>query len=716
MANIIKIKRRPRGNGAEVPQNLELGELAYSEADSKLYIGRTPSNGTGVEPTLIGGSGYILQAIQDGFPQLDFSTFVRTTGDQIIGGIKTFTSIPIFSGNYLDGQLLIGGNGTGLICNTLSSGDGITIANGNGTITIGIDNTVVRTTGTQTIDGSKTFSKSTTFSSGLSVSTDASFNNNVSVGGNIVSNGLNLTDIINKLIPAQPPTINNRSLTMTPSIGALTDRKLCFFGADSVALNTNSVGGNIVITAGTTLANVIFNSGNSGRYSTSSITGIGPGTVGIVNAIKNGVVTGTITMTTGVDSGVPNLDLIVENDRDYSVIAGPSVASGFWQSFDTRATGLSVSGWNSVLIRHTGLGFNNSSSRLDWYYDPTDTLPTVNVSSVATGVGTRQFSSSVPHWSGQFITSFSVQHLSSDTYTETFIPTITAGSVLQLMGPFTRQSLGLSGIPPRNYLVSSSQNISITGTTVTPAFSSVVAANFMQPLVVHNSRGSRSVTVTPSGPVLIKTVGGANSSFLQEDNIPATNFAGSSTFGVRISGYNNTVDTPSIPATITLWDSTATLGAGDATVVGGVLRWDRTDYSSYIPPGPNLSSRSSSDAQYFTFRFARNPLSQFAIRIVAPQGIAGLWVRLPGVTDSLLGSNNGWANASILYDETNQFTPTSTGCAKDTPLTLNNPSTNVTHTITFGPYSSSTSTANEIHVRIKLTNGQTITTLSVQGV
>lgn len=65
------------------------------------------------------------------------TTVVRTTGAQTIDGRKTFTSIPIFSGNYSNGQLLIG-SGNFLVPNTLIAGTGIGISNGSGTITIDI--------------------------------------------------------------------------------------------------------------------------------------------------------------------------------------------------------------------------------------------------------------------------------------------------------------------------------------------------------------------------------------------------------------------------------------------------------------------------------------------------------------------------------------------------------------------------------------------------
>lgn len=119
MANTIQIKRKPKNNGAGVPNNLVAGELAFSEADNKLFYGLYES-GANATPIEIGGSGYVLAKISE--------------------------NAPTKSGS--------GATGTWNISVTGNAG---TVTNG------------VYTTGTQTINGSKTFGDIITFSSGLSV-------------------------------------------------------------------------------------------------------------------------------------------------------------------------------------------------------------------------------------------------------------------------------------------------------------------------------------------------------------------------------------------------------------------------------------------------------------------------------------------------------------------------------------------------------------------
>lgn len=88
------------------------------------------------------------------------------------GGTNTST--------YSNGQLLIG-SGTSLVANTLTQNNGITITNGSGTIGIAVDSTVVRTTGTQSINGLKSFNSNAQFGTG----DQAVFNlgDNLAVGG-----------------------------------------------------------------------------------------------------------------------------------------------------------------------------------------------------------------------------------------------------------------------------------------------------------------------------------------------------------------------------------------------------------------------------------------------------------------------------------------------------------------------------------------------------
>jgi len=528
----------------------------------------------------------------------------------------------------------------------------------------------------------------------------------VTANGNIISNNINLTDIINKLVPAQPPSFPG-SQSLSISTPTLVTRRLC--NGFSPTLNNNSVS----LTAGSQ-----YSIGFSNTYTTSSITGVGPGTTGTIGVTKNTIVSGTRIMTTGTDNGTYG-DLIISNDRDYSAVS--SVASGFWQIFDSRASGSAASGWNTIKITSTQ---GTDTNLVSWYYDANSTNSPSIISPIATtgtGGNAAIYSSSVPHYSGNVSISFSLRYLSGDTYNDNFINSVSSPTYLNPISAITRTGVGLPDILPQNYLVSAPSAVNMNNIfTIKPnLFTTAPANSFIPLLTINNSSSTTSFTPISSNNVLIKTLDAQNATILQENYIPvgtSTTLGSTYTsYGVRISGYVNSSDTPT-SGTLSNWNSASPLGSGDAAVVGGILGHNITDYSSYIPAGPNLGTapRSSTVPQYFTFKIQRTSVGKLNIIISAPNGIAGLWFKLPGTSmDTALSTSNGWSTANSQY--AGVFNTSNQGCAETAVVPLNTTLSNNTYTITFGTNNSSSSTNNEIHIRIKLSSGQTITSLSLQG-
>ncbi|MEB3214544.1 MAG: hypothetical protein VKL39_24560, partial [Leptolyngbyaceae bacterium] len=151
MANTIRIKRRANGGGSGAPGSLANAELAFNEQTNILYYGTGTggAGGTATSVIAIAGNG----------------AFVDVTTDQTIAGTKTFSSpitgsitgtalnvtgtVAVANGGtgqttYTDGQLLIG-NSTGntLTKATLTAGSGISVTNGNGSITIAATGSMV---------------------------------------------------------------------------------------------------------------------------------------------------------------------------------------------------------------------------------------------------------------------------------------------------------------------------------------------------------------------------------------------------------------------------------------------------------------------------------------------------------------------------------------------------------------------------------------------
>lgn len=559
-------------------------------------------------------------------------------------------------------------------------------------------------------------------------SVGGTFTGNVNVtgqlttAGSIVSNNVDITSIINKLIPAQPPVFPG-SQTLSLSTSSVS-RTLC--SGFAIANNSNSS----MPSNGQVASGVIFTS----SYVTNNITGVGPGTVGTVSVTKNTVSAGSVGMNDANNSGIYG-DLVISNDRDYSAIS--SVASGFWQSFDARASGTSLSGWNTVKLGHSQ---GQETNLISWYFDNTTLPPVVTNVVVSTGVGgTLSYSSSVPHYSGTFNASFNIENVSSDTFRTAggpneFIDAIStsASNAIDNVGAISRSSAGLLATPTRNYGVGSPLSANINGllSARSNSFASIASGSFAPNTQLYNSLTSATLSLRPNATTLIKTIGATDTgTILREDNIPvgitntgaASQLGASSTaYGIRISGFPNTTDTPA-SGTLSTWNSLAPLGSGDAALVGGVLRHDITNYSTgYIPSGgPNLSTggRSSSVDQYFTFRITRSAVSTLKIRIASTTGIGGLWFKLPGTVDmdNKLTNTNGWASAFTQYNSSTGFTSANIGCAVTSTVpsgTFLNASN--AYDITFGTANSTLTTpVNTIYVRIKLSSGQNISSLFI---
>lgn len=165
MANIIKIKRKPLANGAGVPENLSAGELAFSEADAKLFYGL--DNAGSVSPIEIAGSGYVINQVSTYAPSKTGSGATGTWNISITGNAGTVTNGVYTSRSVTAGSGLSGG---GTLANDITlnigEGDGITVD----ADLVAVDNTVVRTTGNQTLSDVKTFTSNTAFLSGISAS------------------------------------------------------------------------------------------------------------------------------------------------------------------------------------------------------------------------------------------------------------------------------------------------------------------------------------------------------------------------------------------------------------------------------------------------------------------------------------------------------------------------------------------------------------------
>ena len=238
---------------------------------------------------------------------------------------------------------------------------------------------------------------------------------------------------------------------------------------------------------------------------------------------------------------------------------------------------------------------------------------------------------------------------------------------------------------------------------------------------VFNSYATGAQSFSPGDTVLYKTGTSSSSSRIEEANVYIGSTIGSgSGLAQRIENPGST-DTPTFSASATVFNSeTSTLETYDSTVVADVLSHDETDYTSgYLPVGPDLSA-GRSGTQYFTFKFVRTSVSKFDVKFSGT--IAGAWVAVPGSTIDSASSLNGWVELTTAYAgsgvpgaNTGAGGNGSDGCALGGTITTGSSVSNESTTATFGTVSSSSTSTNEIYVRIALTSGQSITALSLES-
>jgi hypothetical protein len=514
-------------------------------------------------------------------------------------------------------------------------------------------------------------------------------------------------------------TLNSNVVTFTPpAAGVLVVGYLITTGASGAFGGlSNSTAYYITAVTATTLTLSTYNT-----------------TTGAVGSAFNATstTTGTLTFTSTSDNGTytaNNTSLVVTNN-----VASPVGTPGFYETIDVTVTGTTVpAGWNTVQITHgaagsTTIGASTTNTGV-WYYDNSATVaPTFGTQTFALGTSNLTYSSTIPHYN------------SSTTYNSGFVVTWNAGqtghsslatSILTTaaIGPWTSAgnktytNLGYTTLPTTTTVTAGSGPNATTFThNITTGFGAWTTTTTVPAFTADNSyTTAASALPALNAIILYKTGTTSSTTFLDETNI-FFNAAvgGSTTGGLRVvnpdTGTANT-DTPAFAGGAAAFNSqSGTLLATDATVVGtgtGInsLKHDVTNYSTgYLPAGPNLSGRTVGNAQYFTFRFVRSAINGFPITITTgATGIAGFWAGLPGSNNgSVYGTGksslNGWlslgTNSTLLN-----------GCVSGTAFFAGQQYTAQTFTVDFGVYSSSSATNNEIWVRIKLTSGQSITSL-----
>ena len=507
-----------------------------------------------------------------------------------------------------------------------------------------------------------------------------------------------LNNILGKLVPDAPTTINGIAVTIT---GATGTGRLC-----AGFTPTNNTGGSAP-SAGTQ-----YTRNTDSTISTLYTRQYGPGDAGTVTAYVNAVGVGTTALSTGTNDGTYDKLQIANNVDAVNSQRNTGIASDFYQIYDARFVDAACpDGYNKLHLQQDSTVSANSY----WYEDPSTVgAPVISFGAVEPpGSPTLAYSSYVPHYTQAAGNAFKyvliVTNASGDMYTQNSFLNCD-GQTTGFSNPgdksYTNFASGTNP-PARNYGVGTGVTtlISQTPRNIHATVTSNIFSTF-DAATPYGNHNNQRVGFTTDINIMGTSADWTNN--VDEDAIECT--VGSLTNGsaTRVKA-GATGDTPT--ATYVAWDGNAsgTPAVYEAIVRGGDLRHDQTNYASgYLPAGPNLSS-GRSGTQYFQFQFIQSAISQFNISYTG--SLAGCWVCMPdnSTWTSGLSNTNGWANMFQAYVGAGVPNNANPGCASGGVMDTNGG----TFTCVFGSESSSNDSNNRVLIRFKLTDGNSISDISL---
>ena len=506
-----------------------------------------------------------------------------------------------------------------------------------------------------------------------------------------------LNFILGKLVPAAPDTLNGLSVSLTGTAG---NGRLC-----AGFTPTNNTGGSAP-SAGTQ-----YTRNTDSTITSNYINDVGPGDNGTVIGKVNAATVGSITFDTNTNNGT-NGGIQVADNKDASLSTRNSgIDAAFYQVYDVRfLNATSPDGYNKAFFTHGSA----TSGEVFWYEDPsTVSAPVISFSGVtvpSSSSHTVAYSSGVPHYTQSANNTFTyvltVTNASGDMYSQnTFLSSDGQGNAFQNSGSKSYTNFaGGTNPPARNYGVGAGVTTLIS--SVPRNIHSTVTSNHFTRYDASTPYGSHNNQRISYSTALNIMGTSATTNQVDEDNILISSLGTGSGNAIRVdAGASGDTPTP----VSTTFNSSGTPAVYESIVRGGTLRHDQTNYTSYLPAGPNYSS-GRSGTQYFQVLLTRGAVSEF--KIIVSGSYAGCFVCLPenSTWTTGLSNTNGWADMFDAYSGAGNPNNADNGCAFGTVMSGGSG----TFTCVFGEESSSNGN-NKILVRFKLTSGQSITNIKFQS-
>lgn len=522
--------------------------------------------------------------------------------------------------------------------------------------------------------------------------------------------------ILGKLVPKPPATVLNAPLDLV----GLGVARLC----SGFAFTNNTVG----VFSPSPGTQYPRNTSNS--VTSTWLTEYGPGDQGVVNAMINFNVTGQRLMTSNdvinPDNSITNdatsddgtygaLQILNDKDAFFSS-RNTGIASDFYEVYDSRILNASSpNGFNMAYIQHQVDTNIYESEKYLYYEDPSTVSAPVLIATtpITPPSPTFNYSSGIPHYTqasnNAFFYEIICQNATGDMYSNyTFLTSSGQTTGFQNGGNKDYEDFTNGVNPPvRNFGV----GVGVTCTV------SQVPRDLHIRLTADNQKFSNYTASTPYGsdviratiPQIVNIMGTtARTDVIDEDNILIQTL-GTGSGNARRVNAGSSGDNPT--PVYTSWVASNPIATYEATVIGGDLKHDQTNYSSgHLPVGPNYSS-GRSGSQYFQLEMIRSNVSEF--EIVINGSYSGCWICMPdnAAWTSSLSGTNGWADMFQAYRGSGIPTSALPGAAFAGNMT----GSTGTFTAVFGTESSSNDANNRILVRFKLNSGNQINTLSFRN-
>ena len=532
--------------------------------------------------------------------------------------------------------------------------------------------------------------------------------------------------------PTPPDGLSTKTLVFNSTTG-LSPRLAANF--------TDHTLGNTVLSPGMFVKRVTDTSGNIDSDTLTSYAYNAD--AGTLTAKVNTVVDGSITLSTNNETGA-NASLTITDEHDYNLlnaggtstsfansIYSPGLYEGFKAKVSTLASGIS-DGVNSMQLSHSTTGDTNAA---EFVKDTMIAYPVTTAGTLTeTIAGTYRYISGIPHYNtgspSLTLTGTTVTNIVGQTYTDLGpVKVINSSNGVidntdfdysEIDGAITMLS---GGIPIANTGVASPYAISPLVLPIT-TYAESAYQGFIQ-IRGQNCNGTGAYAQPPTTVLVHK----ASPTGINEESIAVANSLGNGTYtddGKRISDFlSETTDTPAFNGSTNFYTNNlftgavAVQGTKEATIQFGTLKYFTTDLSTgHLPVGPNRSA--DTGTQYFTFAFRRQVVANFDIDINST-GIAGMWIAAPGTAIDSASGLNGWlectsqyAGAGVPGSDTGNGGNGSNGCAlTGADVVPTGSSINSSYTMTLGSENMSNATDNVVLVRIALTIGRQITSLSI---